>query len=305
MARWRVPSERCGIQFLRDRFDSNLSLEGVVLPRPCARPLPPERPPAKEGGDVSPTGEPHVLVAAYASPGIERWTFRAMPFPPCVATAHLLENRMSKTDFVTPDNSAVVLIDYQPAMYQGVQSHDRLGVVHNVQVLAKAAQVFGLPIVLSTVAKDSFSGPFMPEVTELFPKVKVVDRTSINAWLDAVFRDALKATKRKKIILAGLWTEACVMFPSLDLLAAGYEVYVPTDACGDVTPEAHERAVARLVQAGAVPVTSLQVLFELQQDWARGETYGGVMDILKAHSPYGIQVRFSKWALGEHASEGA
>ncbi len=212
---------------------------------------------------------------------------------------------MSKTDFVTPDNSAVVLIDYQPAMYQGVQSHDRLGVVHNVQVLAKAAQVFGLPIVLSTVAKDSFSGPFMPEVTELFPKVKVVDRTSINAWLDAGFRDALKATKRKKIILAGLWTEACVMFPSLDLLAAGYEVYVPTDACGDVTPEAHERAVARLVQAGAVPVTSLQVLFELQQDWARGETYGGVMDILKAHSPYGIQVRFSKWALGEHASEGA
>jgi len=212
---------------------------------------------------------------------------------------------MSKTDFVTPDNAAVVLIDYQPAMYQGVQSHDRLSIVHNVQVLAKAAQVFGLPIVLSTVAKDSFSGPFMPEITELFPKVKVVDRTSINSWLDAGFRDALQATKRKKIILAGLWTEACVMFPSLDLLAAGYEVYVPTDACGDVTPEAHERAVARLVQAGAVPVTSLQVLFELQQDWARGETYGGVMDILKAHSPYGIQVRFSKWALGEHASEGA
>lgn len=93
------------------------------------------------------------------------------------------------------------------------------------------------------------------------------------------------------------------MFPTLELLKAGYEVYVPTDACGDVSPEAHERAVDRLVQAGAVPMTSLQVVFELQQDWARGETYDGVMEILKAHSPYGIQVRFSKWALGAHASE--
>ena len=210
---------------------------------------------------------------------------------------------MSKTEFLTPQNAALVLIDYQPAMYQGVQSHDRLSVMHNVQVLAKAATVFGLPTVLSTVAKDSFAGPFMPEVTALFPGGEVLDRTSINAWLDAPFRKAVEATGRKKVILGGLWTEACVMFPTLDLLDRGYEVYVPTDACGDVTPEAHERAVDRLVQAGAVPVTSLQVVFELQQDWSRGETYGAVMDILLAHSPYGIQVRFSKWALGAEASE--
>jgi nicotinamidase-related amidase len=210
---------------------------------------------------------------------------------------------MSKTDFVTPQNAALVLIDFQPAMYQGVESHDRLSVMHNVQILAKSALLFKLPTVLSTVAKDSFSGPFMPEVTELFPKIPMVDRTSINSWLDANFRAAVEATRRKKIILAGLWTEACVMFPTLDLLKAGYEVYVPTDACGDVSSEAHERAVQRLVQAGAVPMTSLQVLFELQQDWARGETYNGVMEILKTHSPYGIQVRFSKWALGEHARE--
>jgi len=210
---------------------------------------------------------------------------------------------MSKTDFLTPQNAALVLIDYQPAMYQGVQSHDRLGVMHNVQVLAKTAKVFGLPTVLSTVAKDSFAGPFMPEVTELFPDADVIDRSSINAWLDAGFRRAVEATGRRKIILGGLWTEACVLFPTLDLLAKGFEVYVPTDACGDISPEAHERAVARLVQAGAVPVTALQVAFELQQDWARGETYGGVMDILLEHSPYGIQVRFSKWALGAEASE--
>ncbi|MEM6758801.1 MAG: hydrolase [Pseudomonadota bacterium] len=210
---------------------------------------------------------------------------------------------MSKHEMITPENAALVLIDYQPAMFQGVESHDRLSVVNNVQILAKGAKLFGLPTVISTVAKDSFSGPFMPEVTDLFPGQQVIDRTSINSWLDAEFRAAVAATKRKKIVLAGLWTEACVMFPTLDLLAEGYEVYVPADACGDVTPEAHERAMDRLVQAGAVPMNALQFIFELQQDWARGETYDGVMDILKAHTPYGIQVRFSKWALGEHASE--
>jgi nicotinamidase-related amidase len=100
--------------------------------------------------------------------------------------------------------------------------------------------------------------------------------------------------------VAGLWTEACVFFPTINMLEAGYEVYVPTDACGDVTVEAHERAVQRLVQAGAVPVTSLQFLFELQQDWGRSETYEGCMEIMKAHSPYGIEVRFVKEFLGGH-----
>ncbi len=209
----------------------------------------------------------------------------------------------SYTDQLSPENAALTLIDYQPATFQGVQSHDRLEVMHNVQVLAKAAKVFNLPTVLSTVAKETFSGPFMPEITNLFPDHDVFDRTSINAWIDADFRKAIEATGRKKLIVAGLWTEACVMFPTLDLLKAGYEIYVPTDACGDVSKEAHDRAVQRLVQAGAVPMTSLQVVFELQQDWARSETYEGVLDILRAHSPYGIQVRFSKWALGEHASE--
>ena len=107
----------------------------------------------------------------------------------------------------------------------------------------------------------------------------------------------------KKFVVAGLWTEACVMFPTLDLLREGFEIYIAADACGDISPEAHQRAMDRAVQAGAVPITALQYVFELQQDWARSETYEGVMDILRAHSPYGIQVRFSKWALGEHASE--
>jgi nicotinamidase-related amidase len=212
---------------------------------------------------------------------------------------------MSKLEMLTPQNCALAMIDHQPAMYQGIQSHDRLVPFNNVQALAKAAKVFDLPVIISTVARDTFSGPFMPEVTSLFPEKEIIDRTSINAWLDANFRAATLATGRKKLIISGLWTEACVLFPTMDLLSEGFEIYVPVDACGDISPEAHSMAMDRMIQAGAVPVTSLQVIFELQQDWARAATYGGVMDILKAHSPYGMQVRFSKWALGEHASEGA
>jgi nicotinamidase-related amidase len=211
---------------------------------------------------------------------------------------------MSKLEMLTPDNSAIALIDYQPAMYQGVQSHDRLGIVNNIQILAKAAKLFKVPTVLSTVAKDSFSGPFMPEVVGLFPDHDIIDRTSMNSWLNANFRNAVAATGRKKFVLAGLWTEACVMFPTIDMLREGYEIYIAADACGDLSLEAHNRSMDRAVQAGAIPITSAQYVFELQQDWARIGTYEGVMDILRAHSPYGIQVRFSKWALGAHASEG-
>lgn len=207
------------------------------------------------------------------------------------------------TEFLTPQNSILALIDYQPAMFFGVQSHDRLLITHNAATLAKSAKLFKIPTILSTVAKDSFSGEMLPEITSVFPGQNSIDRTTINAWLDKDFRKAVETAGRKKILVAGLWTEACVLFPTLDLLREGYEVYIPTDACGDLSLEAHERSVQRMIQAGAVPITSFQFLFELQQDWAREETYNGVQDILKAESPYGIQVRFSKWALGEHASE--
>jgi nicotinamidase-related amidase len=210
---------------------------------------------------------------------------------------------MAKTDLLSPENCAIALIDYQPAMYQGVQSHDRLVTLNNVQILAKTAKLFKVPTVISTVAKDTFSGPFMPEVMQLFPKYDVIDRTSMNAWLDAGFRKAVHATGRKKFLLAGLWTEVCVLFAALEMLKEGFEIYIPADACADLSLEAHDRAMERCLQAGAVPITSCQYMFELQQDWARAETYEGVMDILRAHSPYGLQVRFGKWALGEHGSE--
>jgi nicotinamidase-related amidase len=211
---------------------------------------------------------------------------------------------MSHAEMISPSNCALALIDFQPAMFQGVQSHDRKVIIDNVQVIARAAKLFEVPTVITTVARNSFSGPFMPEVTEgVFPDHEVIDRTSINSWLNEDFRKAIAATGRRKIVMAGLWTCACVNFPTLDMLRDSFEVYVVADACGDTSPEAHERAMQRMVQAGAVPLTALQFIFELQQDWARSATYEGVMDILRSLTPYGVQVRFSKWALGEHASE--
>jgi nicotinamidase-related amidase len=205
---------------------------------------------------------------------------------------------MTQRKMLNPKEAVLTLLDFQPAMYFGVQSHDRLSIMNNVMILAKTAKLFEIPTVLSTIAQESFSGPPMRELIEQFPKQKIYDRTSINAWLDADYRKAIAATGRKQVVVAGLWTEACVLFPALELLSAGYEVFVPTDACGDVSIEAHERAVTRLVMAGAVPTNALQFPFELQQDWARAETYEGVLEIVRAHSPYGIQVDFSKWALG-------
>jgi nicotinamidase-related amidase len=204
---------------------------------------------------------------------------------------------------LTPEECSLALIDFQPAMFAGVHSHDRTAIIQNVQIVAKAAKLFNVPTILSTVAAKSFSGSMIPEVTNIFPDFEPIDRTSINAWLDGGFRDAVEKTGRKNIVLAGLWTEACVLFPAIDLLRAGYEVYIPTDACGDISEEAHERAVQRLVQAGAVPMTSLQFLFELQQDWSRGETYEGCMKIMEAHSPYGIEERFIKDFLGRRGEE--
>jgi Isochorismatase family len=128
---------------------------------------------------------------------------------------------MSKLEMLSPENHAIALVDYQPAMYQGVQSHDRLVTFNNVQVLAKAAKLFGVPTIVTAVAQDTFSGPFMPEVSSLFPGHTVIDRTSMNAWLDAKFREAVYSTGRKKIAVAGLWTEACVMFVGLELLKEG------------------------------------------------------------------------------------
>jgi nicotinamidase-related amidase len=199
---------------------------------------------------------------------------------------------------ITPNETVVALIDHQPQMFLGVGSHERLTVLNNAVALAKAANLFGVPVVLTTISAKTFSGELAPEIQALFPDQMPLDRSNMNAWEDRAFRAAVAGFGRKKIVIAGLWTEVCVCFPVVDAIAEGYELYVPTDACGDITLEAHERAVQRVIQAGAVPMTTLQLMFEWQRDWARAETYHGVMDILEAHSAFGVGVRYAETMLG-------
>ncbi|MFF8951292.1 hydrolase [Streptomyces sp. NPDC014940] len=206
-------------------------------------------------------------------------------------------------DLLTPDNCAVLFVDHQPQMFFGTGSGDRTAVINSTVGLAKAAKAFDVPVVLSTVAAESFSGPLMPQLADVFPDQKIVDRTTMNAWEDPAFVDAVKATGRRKLVIAGLWTEVCVVLPALSAIAQGYEVYVVTDASGGVSPQAHEHAVQRMVQAGAIPVTWVQVLLELQRDWARAETYGAVMDVVKEHAgAYGLGVVYAQAVIGAHAA---
>jgi nicotinamidase-related amidase len=202
------------------------------------------------------------------------------------------------TKHFSPEDAALILIDFQPQMFMGVESHDRNTIKNNLQIIAKGAKLFKLPTVLSTITANQFAGPFIPEVTEaIFPGQKVIDRTCINAWLDPNFVRAVEETKRKRLIIAGLWTGACGAFNVIEGLRRGYEVYFVADACGDTSLQVHERAVDRMIQAGAVPTSAQHFVYELQQDWARQETYQGVMDIMTAHAAFGTQIFFSKWAI--------
>ncbi|MET8586052.1 hydrolase [Streptomyces collinus] len=206
-------------------------------------------------------------------------------------------------DLLTPDNCAVLFVDHQPQMFFGTGSGDRTAIINSTLGLAKAARVFDVPVVLSTVAAESFSGPILPGLAEIFPEQKIIDRTTMNAWEDTAFVDAVKATGRSKLVIAGLWTEVCVVLPTLSALAQGYEVYVVTDASGGVSPEAHEHAVQRMVQAGAAPVTWVQVLLELQRDWAREETYVPVTEVVKEHGgAYGLGLVYAQAFIGGHAA---
>ncbi|MFD4511126.1 hydrolase [Streptomyces sp. NPDC058457] len=204
---------------------------------------------------------------------------------------------------LTPDNCAVLFVDHQPQMFFGTASGDRTAIINSTLGLAKAAKAFGVPVVLSTVAAESFSGPIMPQLADVFPGQEIIDRTTMNAWEDAAFVEAVKATGRQKLVIAGLWTEVCVVLPALSAVAQGYEVYVVADASGGVTPQAHEHAVQRMVQGGAVPVTWVQVLLELQRDWARTETYQAVTNVVKEHGgAYGLGLVYAQTMIGAHAA---
>lgn len=203
---------------------------------------------------------------------------------------------------LTPDNSAMLFVDHQPQMFFGVQSIDRQILINNVVGLAKAARIFKVPTVLTTIAAESFSGPILPQLQGVFPDKKPIDRSNMNAWEDDKFVAEVKKIGRKKLIIAGLWTEVCVAFPAISALEAGYEVYVVADACGDVNEMSHDMAMQRVIQAGAVPVTWLQVLLEFQRDWARQDTYDAVLDVIREHAgAYGQGVVYAHSMLGVHA----
>ena len=205
---------------------------------------------------------------------------------------------------LTPHNSMLLLIDHQPQMAFASHSIDVQLLINNVTGLAKSAKIFNVPVVLTTVAAKSFSGPLFPGVQEVYSSQAPIDRTTMNCWEDPKVVEAVKRTDRKKLIMAALWTEVCLATAALSALDDGYEVYIVTDASAGVTVEAHEMAIQRMIQAGAVPTTWLQVLLEWQRDWARQETYDAVLNVAKEHAGgYGLGINYAKTMLGEHASE--
>lgn len=200
----------------------------------------------------------------------------------------------SKIDLLTPDNSVLLLIDYQPQMAFGVANIDRQQLKNNAVALAKAAWIFSIPCFLTSVETDSFSGPVWPELLDVYPNDPVIERTSMNSWDSAAVREAVKKTKRKKLILGGLWTEVCINLCAFSAMADGYEVYVVEDACGGTSLSAHQTSMTRMVQAGVVPLTWQQLLLEWQRDWAKKEHYSEVMDLVREHSgAYGMGVDYA------------
>jgi nicotinamidase-related amidase len=205
---------------------------------------------------------------------------------------------------VSPTDHALVLIDFQSQMSFATKSIDAVNLRNNAALISEAAAGFKVPTILTTVAEKSFSGPMFSEITDAFPGQKLLDRTSMNTWEDAAVIDEVNRIGKNRLVFAGLWTSVCIVGPTLSALDQGFEVYIITDACGDVSTEAHERAVERMIQAGVRPMTSLQYLLELQRDWARTETYDMTTGIAKRFGgSYGLGIIYAKTMFG--ASEGA
>lgn len=189
------------------------------------------------------------------------------------ATDHLL----------TPQNAALVIIDFQPVQVASIQSRPKRELVANITALARIGRLYGLPTVLSTVnVETGRNQPTIHQITDVLDDVPIIDRTAINAWEDRDFVAAVKATGRRKLVMAALWTEVCLVHPALDAIADGFEVYPVIDCVGGTSPEAHDLGVKRLIQAGAKPVSWVQLICELQRDWNRDKTVAGFADILFA-----------------------
>lgn len=200
-----------------------------------------------------------------------------------------------KLEVLTPKNSQLIVIDHQPQMAFGVASMDRQSMKNNVVALVKSARVFDVPTTITTVETESFSGYTYPEILDAAPDAKILERTSMNSWDDKKVRDALKANGRKKVVVAGLWTEVCnTTFALSAMLEGGYEIYMVADASGGTSKDAHDFAMQRMIQVGVVPMTWQQVLLEWQRDWANRGTYDAVIGIVKEHSGgYGMGVDYA------------
>ncbi|TBO44446.1 hydrolase [Pedobacter kyonggii] len=183
---------------------------------------------------------------------------------------------------LTPDNCALLLIDHQPFQFTALLSHPPQTIINNTLSLAKTAKVFNVPTLLTTVIEER-GGFIFQQLQDVFPEQKPINRTFINAWEDKKVTDWVKKTGKKKIVIAGLWTEICVAMPALQALGEGYEVYVVADASGGNSPESHEMAMLRMIQAGVVPITAGVFQAELQRDWARTETANKLGPILIEH----------------------
>jgi nicotinamidase-related amidase len=200
-----------------------------------------------------------------------------------------------KLEQLSPQNSQVIFIDHQPQMAFGVQSMDRQVLKNNTVALAKAAKIFNIPVTLTSVETTSFSGYTYPELLDVFPRQKILERTSMNSWDDQKVRDSLAANGRKKVVVSGLWTEVCNnTFAFSAMLEGDYEIYMVADASGGTSKEAHDYSMLRMIQGGVVPVTWQQVLLEWQRDWANRDTYDAVIDLVRAHSgAYGMGVDYA------------
>ena len=204
---------------------------------------------------------------------------------------------------LTPADHALILIDFQPQMAFATKSIDPTLLRNNTALIAKAAASFKVPAILTTVAEKSFSGPMFSEITDAFPGQPLIDRTTMNTWEDQTVIDEVNGLEKTRLVFAGLWTSVCIVGPVLSALEQGFDAYVITDASGDISEEAHERAVQRMIQAGAKPLTSVQYLLELQRDWARGETYDSTTGIARQWGgAYGLGITYAKSMFG--ASEG-
>ncbi len=204
---------------------------------------------------------------------------------------------------LSPEDHTLIMIDHQSQMAFATKSIDAVSLRNNAALVAKAAAGFGASTILTTVAEKTFSGPIFSEIKEAFPEADIIDRTTMNTWEDGRITDLVNEIGKPKIVFAGLWTSVCIVSPALSALDQGFEVYVIADACGDVSDEAHSRAIERMIQAGARPMTSLQYLLELQRDWARTETYDLTTGIAKANGGgYGLGIIYAKEMFG--AQEG-